>query len=147
MTPEKREKSCGAVLYADTPEGRRYVLVRGTSGLWTFPGGHMEAGESEEQTALREVREETGAGAVLIGDFRTCEEYALAREGHPEIVKQFVYFLAETVRPSLQPQDTREIKEVRLMDYPAALAALYSEGTRRILTEAERFLAERERKS
>ena len=56
----KTEKSCGAVVFCQTAEGRRYVLVCSGDGLWGFPKGHTEPGETEEQTALREVREETG---------------------------------------------------------------------------------------
>ncbi len=138
--PEKREKSCGAVLYTDTPEGRRYVLVQGPDGYWSFPKGHTEAGETERQTALREILEETGAEAVLLDGFRSTEEYALEREGHPEIVKQVVFFLARTSSLSFQPLDTVEIRSVRLMDYAAALDAVGYDDSRQILTEAEQFL-------
>ena len=137
----RREKSCGAVLYADTPDGRRYVLVQGPDGFWGFPKGHMEAGETERQTALREILEETGAEAILLDGFRSTEEYALAREGHPEIVKQVVFFLAKAVDSSFQPRDTVEIRAVRLMDYAAALEAICYDDSRQILTEAERFLS------
>lgn len=140
MTPEKREKSCGAVLCADTPAGRRYVLVQGPDGFWGFPKGHMEAGETEREAALREILEETGAEAVLLDGFRSTEEYALEREGHPEIIKQVVFFLARAVDLSFQPRDTVEIRAVRLMDYGGALAAICYEDSRRILAEAEQFL-------
>ncbi|TDE86698.1 NUDIX hydrolase [Deinococcus sp. S9] len=42
----------------------RVLLVRYRSGAWAFPKGHLEAGETPEQTAVREVREETGVSAV-----------------------------------------------------------------------------------
>lgn len=42
----------------------RVLLVRYRSGAWAFPKGHVEAGETLEQTAVREVREETGSIAI-----------------------------------------------------------------------------------
>ncbi|GAA5531651.1 NUDIX hydrolase [Deinococcus metallilatus] len=44
--------------------GGRVLLVRYRSGAWAFPKGHVEAGETLEQTAVREVREETGVSAA-----------------------------------------------------------------------------------
>ena len=139
-----REKSCGAVVYTGRGAGRRYVLVQGAAGFWGFPKGHVEDGESEAQTALREIREETGAEAVLIEGFRSTEEYALEREGRPDTVKQVVYFLAEASGEVFEPQDRREIQKVRLMDAGTAMAEIQFADTRRILAEAERFLRDRE---
>ncbi|WP_264777107.1 NUDIX hydrolase [Deinococcus aetherius] len=44
----------------------RVLLVRYRSGAWAFPKGHVEPGETLEQTAVREVREETGVAATLL---------------------------------------------------------------------------------
>lgn len=51
--------SCGAVILRDTPDGMRVLMLR-VFRHWDFPKGLMEAGESPKQTALREVREESG---------------------------------------------------------------------------------------
>ena len=54
------ERSCGAIVFKEM-EGALYVLViQHGAGHWSFPKGHMEAGESEHETAIREVAEETG---------------------------------------------------------------------------------------
>jgi len=53
-------KKCGIIYTTFYPEDR-YLLVFGKkSEKWGFPKGHMEEGESEEQTAIRELFEETG---------------------------------------------------------------------------------------
>jgi diadenosine hexaphosphate hydrolase (ATP-forming) len=44
----------------------RVLLVRYRSGAWAFPKGHVEPGETLEQTAVREVREETGVAAAVL---------------------------------------------------------------------------------
>ena len=51
--------SCGAVILRDAPSGHRVLLLR-VFRHWDFPKGLMEPGETPQQTALREVREESG---------------------------------------------------------------------------------------
>ena len=61
IDPATIELSAGGVIYRDTPDGeRQLLLIRDSYGNWGFPKGHIEAGESPEQAALRECREETG---------------------------------------------------------------------------------------
>lgn len=140
----KTEKSCGAVVFTEENGLRRVVLIREKSGFWGFPKGHMEAGETEEQTALREVLEETGARITLIGGFRETEQYTLDREGRPDVTKQVVYFLGRADGTAFAPGDRNEIAEVRRMDRDEALAAFRFESFRRILLSADRFLDARE---
>jgi 8-oxo-dGTP diphosphatase len=55
----------GAVIH--DPTGRLLLVQRGHDphrGLWSLPGGRIEAGESPEQAVVREVREETGLEVV-----------------------------------------------------------------------------------
>ena len=68
--PTQHATSSGGVVCDDRPDGRRWVLLiarRNAAGIpqWTLPKGGIEAGETVEQAALREVREETGYGAVI----------------------------------------------------------------------------------
>ena len=72
----KREKSCGALVYRITQNGQKELLfIKHRHGThWSFPKGHMEEGENEVQTALREVKEETGLDIDLEGDFRPSVE-------------------------------------------------------------------------
>ena len=57
----KFEKSCGVIVYRRNQEHIDLLLVKNRyGGHWSFPKGHVEGNETEVQTALREVREETG---------------------------------------------------------------------------------------
>ena len=75
----KLEHSSGAVLYTEEQGEVRYILVQERNGNWGFPKGHIEAGESRRQTALREIREETGLHARLEGHFSQTIRYWLKK--------------------------------------------------------------------
>lgn len=137
------EKSCGAVVYCQNENGIKYLLVCERSGFWVFPKGHMEAGESEQETALREVKEETGLDITFVTGFRVEDEHNLAREGCPHIIKQTVYFLAEYKNQKFVPQKS-EISKIVLLDFESAMATLQFDSFKHILAQAHSFLAQNE---
>ncbi len=105
MTEMKREKSCGAVIVRNDAEGKFQVLViRQVQGHWCFPKGHVEGQETEEETAKREVLEETGLQISLIPGFRDTTEYSPVQG----VQKEVVYFLAE----ALDGSETAQLEEV-----------------------------------
>ena len=71
----KIEKSCGAVVFTRVNGEIKYLLIKSVTGFYGFPKGHVEIGESETQTALREIFEEVGLRVRLIPDFRREDEY------------------------------------------------------------------------
>lgn len=72
------QRSCGIIPYRETPEGIRYLLILQTNNFWSLPKGHMEPFESEEETALRELKEETGLSATLCPGFRELVSYPMS---------------------------------------------------------------------
>ena len=136
------EKSCGAIVFTKEKGTRKYVIIQGTgmySGFCGFPKGHMEQGETEIETALREVKEETGLDVTIIDGFRQTDEHYLAREGRPNDKKTNVYFLAEYHGQELKAQEA-EVSKIVLLDYEEALSCLKSDESKRELAEAEKFL-------
>lgn len=136
------EKSCGAIIFTKRNNVRKYVIICGVGiyqGYYGFPKGHMEEGETEQETAIREVKEETGLDVVLYDDFRTVDTHALAREGRPNDKKTNVYFLAEYQDQELVAQRS-EVSDIILLDYEEAMSVLQYEETKRELTEAEQYL-------
>ena len=134
------EKSCGAVVINREGGETRYLLIANPSGIWGFPKGHMEAGETERETALREIREETGLDVQFLGEFRAADAHALLREGRPDVTKQITYFLAEYTGQSFRPQPG-EVSDIRLMTFQEALNAFQYESSKRILREAAAYVS------
>ena len=72
------ERSCGAVVFRKTDSGLRFLLIKNRrSANWGFPKGHVENFESAEQTAKREVLEETGLRIRLMPGFACHAEYTI----------------------------------------------------------------------
>ena len=63
-------KSCGFVAYKRIESINHYLIIKSLNGDMGFPKGHMESGESELQTAIRELKEETGVDVKVIQGFR-----------------------------------------------------------------------------
>ena len=139
----QQETSCGAVVFTDIGNERRFVIVRGKKGFYGFPKGHMEAGETEKETALREIQEETGLHVQIIDGFRTEDEHPLIREGKPDAIKKIIYFAAAYEAQEPQPQES-EITEIRLLTFSEAMEAFQFDSSKRILNEAADFLREKQ---
>lgn len=89
------EKSCGAVVYAKDSEVK-YLLLQYKADHWDFVKGNVEKGESEQETTVRELREETGlADAEFTSGFKESISYFYRRSG-ATIHKEVVFFLMET---------------------------------------------------
>ena len=126
--------SCGVIPYRIEKDAPRYLLChqRG-SGSWSFPKGHMEAWETEEETALRELKEETGLEAVLVPGFSTVQEYALSEVSR----KKLILFLgAVSGEVKIDPREILEYRWVTAEEAKALLPA----GAVASMDMAEQFL-------
>lgn len=97
------EKSCGAVVFRRDSDELRFLLVKNKNGChWGFPKGHVEAGETEQQTAVREVREETGLHITILDGFRETSQY----RPFGRVKKQVVFFVAQSEQSDVTIQQT-----------------------------------------
>lgn len=131
------EKSCGFVVYQEQQGLRTYLIIRASSGEYGFPKGHVEGSETEYETALRELKEETNLQVQIIDGFRRQIEYPFP--GRPNVIKQAVYFLGRCTSGNIVCQET-EVAEARFVPMETALALLSFESTRQILQEADAHL-------
>ena len=136
---QRYERSCGAIVFTRQADRTLYLILRETEGIWGFPKGHMEPGETEAETALREIKEETGLTLTLLPGFRETETYPLLREGRPDTLKQVTYFLAQYADQQPRRQES-EVAEIRLLPYADALQTLQYEASRQLLSQARRHL-------
>ena len=134
------EYSCGAVVFTRMGGEPHYLLVRAKDqpeGCHGFPKGHMEAGETEEQTALREIYEEVGLRVRLLPGFRAVTEYQLPSP--PDTRKRVVFFLAEYENQTVTIQES-ELASYVLAPFEEALAMTEFADSKQILTDAHAFL-------
>ncbi len=92
----KFEKSCGAVVF----DNDKVLLVTHLAGHTDFPKGHMEKGETEQETAIREVMEETNI-KIRLTPFRHVVHYS----PKPNVEKEVVFFLAYKEEGTILPQE------------------------------------------
>ena len=128
------EKSCGAIVFRKA-EQWNVLLIRHVKGRHiSFPKGHMEAGETESQTAAREVFEETGLRVKIDRGFRAENRYKIRSDTQ----KLVVIFAAVTDSSELTPQP-EEIAEAFWLPIPEALERLTYERDKKILRDACRY--------
>ena len=131
------EVSSGAVVFTREGGYLRYVIVRSLEGYYGFPKGHMEGAETEEEAALREIREETGLSVRIVPGFRTIDEHIIPEK--PGVMKRIIYFLGEYEGQKIRFQK-EELLEAPLLSYKEAMSRFQFESSRRILREANDFL-------
>lgn len=131
------EKSCGAVVFTRAGGQIKFALVQQLAGFYSFPKGHVEKGETEQETALREIYEELQLKPTLLEGFRTVDEHIIPNK--PDVTKQIVYFLGEYADQEIVFQ-RKELLSAPLVTYEEAMALFQYESSKRILKEAYGFL-------
>ena len=130
------ERSCGAIVYRYINDGIRYLLIKNKrSSNWGFPKGHVERGETNEQTAIREVLEETGIHIEILPSFAYKAEYTI----HGNIEKSVTIYLARTDDTQTIIQ-REEIEDYIWLDYDRAVDTLKFANDKNMLKHAREYL-------
>lgn len=137
------ETSAGGVVYRRTERGPLFLLIRDPYENWGLPKGHLERGETAEQTAVREVREETGIGHLELQEPLDTIDWFF-REGPDLIHKYCHFFLMETAAEATEPQLEEGITECIWLPLDEALRTLTYDNARTVLETAGRRVAELE---
>lgn len=131
----RREKSCGAVIFREEAGGREYLVLHSTQGHTTLCKGHVEGNETEHETAVREIMEETGLRVDFVDGFRADIAYS----PRPGVDKDVVFFLARRSGGTLACQP-EEVADARFLPFEGAMAALTHPSDREVLERANAFL-------
>ncbi len=130
------ETSCGAVIFRKEDGKTKFLLIRNKrSAHWGFPKGHIEPGETEEETAIREVLEETGLHVKILPGFAKKSDYTI----QGKIEKSVTIFLAQTDETNYILQE-EEIEEGGWFTFDEALETLNYENDKCILNDVKLFL-------
>lgn len=124
----KKEKSCGCIII----ENNKILLVyEKRRNFWGLPKGHVEEGESELETAKREVKEEVG----LDVEISTVKRYTLNYIIKEEIDKTSVFYFAKPKNEIIKMQES-EIENVRWCTFEEAIELLTFEDWKEMLNKA-----------
>ena len=103
MKKTRYEYSAGVVVFKREDDGIKFLVIKSCTGVYGYPKGHVEAGETERQAAVRELFEETGIRARLIEGFERRSEYPIPFLKNT--VKRVVLFLGEYDSGTPTPQE------------------------------------------
>lgn len=132
-----KERSYGAVVVRRNTD-IQYLILQYGGGHWDLVKGHGMRGESEEETVLRELEEETGiTRATFIPGFREEVHYFFQRRGHT-VYKEVVYYLIETPEEEVTLSD--EHVAYRWLPHDEALQAITFGNSRRVVDGAHEHL-------
>ena len=128
----KQEKSCGCIIINDKDE---VLLVHHNKGHWDFPKGHVEEGETEVETAIREVKEETNIDVEVLEEYRYSTQYSPKED----VIKEVIYFLAKNISDNRKAQ-LEEVSEVKWFSMEDAIDKITFDSSRDILIQLKKDL-------
>jgi 8-oxo-dGTP pyrophosphatase MutT (NUDIX family) len=133
---ETKDYSYGIIPIKKDEGDFRFLMIKHLrGGHWGFPKGHKEAGETDLEAALRELKEETGAKEVDLLSTKLIKESYKFNKNRQEVTKNVIYFLA-IVRDKNLILQKEEIKELRWVSYEEALNLATFEETKNLVTQA-----------
>ena len=133
----QHEKSCGALVVRRADDGKLYILMirHKAGGHRSFPKGHMEPGETEYMTAVREVYEETAVQIRIDCKFRETVHY----NPMPGVSKEVVYFLTHTTQKEVRAREG-EIAQVEWVPLELVEESLTHENDKVVFRSAMKTL-------
>ena len=121
------EKACGAVVYTFLNGRIHYVIIQQQEGFHGFPKGHVEKNETEIETAIREVKEETNLDVEIDANKRYTMEYVTDKG----TLKQVVLFIAKCTGGEIKAQEC-EVNDIKWLDFDEAMQTITYDNTREL---------------
>ena len=129
------EKSCGAIVFNENTE--KILLVKMHNGNWGFPKGHIESNETKEETAIREVFEETNIKIKIIPNFEREIKYI----PNENTIKKVTFFAGITQEENVTV-DSQEIEDFKWCGYEEALKLVTYKLQKDVLEKSRKVIME-----
>jgi len=137
------EKSAGAIIFRRENNRIKYLLIKYGWGHWEFSRGLIEKGETLEETARREIKEETGIEDVeFIFGFKEWFKFFFKLK-EKNIMKIATFLLAETKTKEVKL--SHEHKDYVWLEYEEALEKLTFKNSKEVLEKANKHIIENEK--
>jgi tRNA nucleotidyltransferase (CCA-adding enzyme) len=137
----KKRISAGFVIYFGEPEMREFLIIKHREGHWAFPKGHSKRYESHLETAIRELKEETGIiNPELLSDKVLLEESYFIEKYN--INKTVLYFIGKTDSKEVNI-DKKEIIDYKWCCTKDALNKITYKQTKELLIKANKLIDEK----
>lgn len=131
------EKSIGAVIFRIDYNEKKYLLLHYGAGHWDFVKGHVEGDETEHETLIREVREETGIrDAHLLKGFHEEIKYEFRRR-NDTVYKKVIFYILETETKNVVI--SHEHVDYKWLNYDDSMKLLTFENAKKMLRLADEF--------
>lgn len=134
-----KEKSCGAIIFkVQKDSSTKYLLLHYEAGHWDFPKGHQEKNETEKQTALREINEETGIKKIkFIAGFKENINY-FYKKGENIVYKDVVFYLLQSTTEKVKL--SKEHIGYSWLSYDNAYKKITYKNSKELLRKADEFI-------
>lgn len=134
----KKHYSAGIVLYRKKDEQIEYLLLHYISGHWDLPKGHIEEGESKQQAALRELKEETDLEATIEPGFQESFSYNFTDYDGEPAFKTVDFFVGLAQEGDVKL--SHEHKDFVWLQYESAHQKLTYQNAKDMLIKADSFI-------
>jgi len=132
---KNKEKSCGAVIYKEENGEKLFLVEHMNGGHYSIVKGHIEDNETEVQTALREIKEETNLDVELDTNFRVVNTYS----PYPDCTKDVVFFIAKAISNDIKVQEC-EVRDILFLPIDKAIDIMTYESDKETLRKAKEYL-------
>lgn len=131
-----REKKAAGGIVVDRVDGlwSLLMILQASDNAWKFPKGHIDRGESPEETAVREVAEETGVLCSIVGDIGTTGYTFTTKKGTQ--VEKIVWWYLMKPTGYADATHAHEVLELRWVPVPDVESLLTYDTDRELLTRA-----------
>lgn len=136
----KNDRSMGVIVFYRFPRSIKYLVIKHKKGHWSFPKGHANNGESKLETALRELKEETGISEVNLikKSVLLKESYKFANGKGVKILKKVNYFIGEAKNKKVKI-DYYEVINYKWCTLKAGMEKITFNESRNILKKADKL--------